>query len=177
MRDKHSRSGEFVMSVKINVAGIIEESFSDGPGIRCVVFAQGCRHRCPGCHNPETHAFGGGQWIDIQDVLRGMRKNPLLDGITLSGGDPFEQAEGFGALAELAKKNGYHVMTYTGYLFEFLLEHREKKGWDRLLAWTDVLVDGPFDLARSFPSPRFRGSSNQRIIDVQRSLALQQVVA
>jgi anaerobic ribonucleoside-triphosphate reductase activating protein len=155
----------------IKIAGIVEESFSDGPGIRFVVFAQGCRHRCPGCHNPETHPFAGGQKIEVRDVLRRMRKNPLLDGITLSGGDPFEQAEGFGALAELAKKNGYHVMTYTGYLFEFLLEHGEERGWGRLLTWTDLLVDGPFDLARRFPPSRFRGSSNQRIIDVQRSLS------
>ncbi|MDR1621670.1 MAG: anaerobic ribonucleoside-triphosphate reductase activating protein [Synergistaceae bacterium] len=162
--------------MKINVAGIAEESFSDGPGIRCVVFAQGCRHRCPGCHNPETHSFSGGQWIHIRDVLRLMEKNPILDGITLSGGDPFEQAEGFGALAELTKRHGYHVMTYTGYLFEFLLEHREEKGWGRLLAWTDVLVDGPFDLGRRFPPSKFRGSSNQRIIDVPRSLASQRAV-
>ena len=162
--------------MKINVAGIIGESFSDGPGIRCVVFAQGCRHRCPGCHNPETHSFEGGRWVEIRDVLRLMRKNPLLNGITLSGGDPFEQAESFGALAELAKKNGYHVMTYTGYLFEFLVEHQEEKGWRRLLTWTDVLVDGPFDLARRFPASKFRGSGNQRILDVQCSLALQRAV-
>ncbi|MDR1377092.1 MAG: anaerobic ribonucleoside-triphosphate reductase activating protein [Synergistaceae bacterium] len=162
--------------MKINVAGIIEESFSDGPGIRYVVFAQGCRHQCLGCHNPETHSFDGGQWIDIRNVLRGMKKNPLLDGITLSGGDPFEQADAFGALAKLAKKNGYHVMAYTGYLFEFLLEHREERGWGRLLTWIDVLVDGPFDLARRFPPSRFRGSNNQKIVDVQRSLASQSVI-
>jgi anaerobic ribonucleoside-triphosphate reductase activating protein len=162
--------------MKISVAGIIGESFSDGPGIRCVVFAQGCRHRCLGCHNPETHSFGGGRWVETEDVLLSMRKNPILDGITLSGGDPFEQAEGFGALAELAKKNGYHVMTYTGYLFEFLMAHREERGWGRLLAWTDLIVDGPFDLARRFPAPKFRGSNNQRIVDVQRSLASQSVI-
>ena len=162
--------------MKINVAGIIEESFSDGPGIRCVVFAQGCRHRCPGCHNPETHSFDSGRRVDVRDILRLMQKNPLLDGITLSGGDPFEQAEGFGVLAELAKQNGYHVMTYTGYLFEFLLEHQEQKGWQRLLTWTDLLVDGPFDLALRFPPSRFRGSSNQRIIDVPCSFASQRLV-
>jgi anaerobic ribonucleoside-triphosphate reductase activating protein len=157
--------------MKINIAGIIDESFSDGPGIRCVVFAQGCRHACHGCHNPETHPFGAGRWADAEDVVAGMRKNPLLDGLTLSGGEPFEQAEGFSALARLAKESGYHVMTYTGYRFEFLLEHRLENCWGLLLRWTDLLVDGPFDIARRFPPSRFRGSANQRIIDVKHSLA------
>jgi anaerobic ribonucleoside-triphosphate reductase activating protein len=162
--------------MKINIAGIVDESFSDGPGIRCVVFAQGCRHACPGCHNPETHPFGVGRWADTEDVIARMRKNPMLDGLTLSGGDPFEQAEGFAALARLAKEGGYHIMTYTGYTFEFLLEHSRENGWGLLLKWTDILVDGPFDPARRFPPSRFRGSANQRIIDIRSSLAAHRAV-
>ncbi len=155
----------------IRIAGLTPESFSDGPGVRFVVFAQGCRHRCPGCHNPQTHPFGGGTLMEPDEILALMAKNPLLDGLTLSGGDPFEQAPAFASLAEKAKRAGWHVMTYTGYTWEELLQPGgERSARLRLLSATDLLVDGRFDLALKNDLLPFRGSSNQRMIDVPRSL-------
>lgn len=161
------------MDIQLRIAGITEESIVDGPGIRLVVFAQGCRHRCPGCHNPQTHDPLGGHLTTVSDILGRMAENPLLDGITLSGGDPFEQAEAFGQLAEQARSKGYHVMTYTGYTYEEL--HRKGDtlpGWGKLLENTHLLVDGPFQLALHNPMLRFRGSENQRIVDVPVSLQM-----
>lgn len=165
------------MNTQLRIAGIINESIVDGPGIRLVVFTQGCKHHCPGCHNPHTHPFDGGTLVEVDDILKQVKSNPLLDGITLSGGDPFEQAE---ALSELAKKVnalGHNVMTYTGYDFEYLLENRsEVKGWDKLLNETDILVDGRFEIDKKSMLLKFRGSKNQRIIDVKKSLASNSIV-
>ncbi|MDR1623107.1 MAG: anaerobic ribonucleoside-triphosphate reductase activating protein [Synergistaceae bacterium] len=153
----------------IRVSGIVEESCVDGPGIRFVVFAQGCRHRCPACHNPQTHPFEGGFLTDSEAILERMKANPLLDGLTLSGGDPFEQAEAFAGLAGRARQDGYNVVTYTGWRYEEILLRKEP-GWMRLLESTDILVDGRFELALKSGLLPFRGSSNQRLIDVPRSL-------
>src|SRR5690554_4064189 len=115
------------MNSTIRIAGIIEETIVDGPGIRFVVFAQGCRHNCPGCHNPDTHSFTGGVSVPISKLLEQISKNPLLDGVTFSGGEPFEQAEPFGKLAIALKEKGLNVITYTGYTFEEIIEQREKE--------------------------------------------------
>ncbi len=158
---------------KIRIAGIEKESIVDGPGLRFVVFAQGCRHNCPGCHNPETHSFSGGSFVKIEDLILQIKQNSLLEGITLSGGEPFEQATGFGELAMRAKKLGYSVMTYTGYAYEYIQENVELiEGWKKLLAWTDILVDGKFDITKKSMLLKFRGSYNQRIIDVKKSIIL-----
>lgn len=158
------------MSTFIKTAGIVKESIVDGPGIRLVVFSQGCRHRCPGCHNPETHSFDGGENIDIEDILKMMKANPLLDGITFSGGDPFEQANEFAELGRKVKKLGLNVMTYTGYTYEEIMENMdEENGWKSLLDVTDILVDGPFQIDKKSFSLRFKGSTNQRIIDINKS--------
>lgn len=155
----------------LRVAGVVEESFVDGPGIRFVVFAQGCPHRCPGCHNPQTHAYGGGLEIELRDILHRMAENPLLDGLSLSGGEPFEQAVPFAELAAGARARGYDVMVWSGYTFEFLMAHRdERPGWRRLLAASDVLVDGPFLIGQRSMELPYRGSRNQRVLDLRRSL-------
>jgi anaerobic ribonucleoside-triphosphate reductase activating protein len=160
------------MEKMIRIAGIVKESIVDGPGIRLTVFAQGCKHNCLGCHNPHTHDFNGGSLVEIEDILNQMKSNPLLDGITLSGGEPFEQAEVMGQLAQEAKKLGYHVMTYTGYIFEYILQNKDIiKGWDKLLSNTDTLVDGKFEIQKKMSTLQYRGSENQRIIDVQKFLA------
>jgi anaerobic ribonucleoside-triphosphate reductase activating protein len=158
------------MSTELRVAGIIKESIVDGPGIRMVVFSQGCKHNCPGCHNPETHSFEGGSLVSIDSILEQAKKNPLLDGITLSGGDPFEQAEALAELAGKAKMLGLNVITYTGYTYEYLLQHSTKRTeWAKLLGQTDILVDGRFDLQKKNALLKFRGSTNQRIIDLNRT--------
>ena len=148
----------------IRVSGIVDESIVDGPGLRYVVFTQGCPHHCKGCHNPQTHSFEGGYLLSAEAALDQLQENPLLSGITLSGGEPFEQAEALCALAEGARALGKNVMTYTGYVFEELLARRD--AWtDRLLELTDVLVDGPYKEELRDLELQFRGSSNQRLLD------------
>ena len=147
----------------------------DGPGLRLTIFTQGCLHHCPGCHNPQTHDPEGGSWADTEDILAAAAENPLLDGITLSGGDPFLQPVPCLALAEGAHKIGLNVWTYTGYTWEALLEENDAEKL-ALLKETDVLVDGPFLLAERSLELRFCGSRNQRLIDVKKSLAEDKVV-
>lgn len=158
------------MCANLRIAGIINESIVDGPGIRLVVFAQGCIHKCPGCHNPHTHSFEGGEIIETDRILSAVKKNSLLDGITLSGGDPFEQAEAFAVLAREVKKAGLNVITYTGYTYEQLVNlSAEREGFKELLNNTDLLVDGPFIMEQKNLLLKFRGSANQRIIDLNRT--------
>lgn len=163
------------MNKQIRIAGVVRESIVDGPGIRFVVFAQGCPHNCAGCHNPSTHDFDGGNLVAVDAIINEMKKNPLLDGITLSGGEPFEQPEAFGELAERAKELGYHVMAYTGYTYEKLLTKKDEQR-QRLLENTDLLVDGKFEMGKKSLLLKFKGSKNQRIIDVKKSLLLKNTV-
>ena len=158
------------MSV-LRLAGVIRESIVDGPGIRFVVFTQGCPHHCPGCHNPGTHDPKGGYDSEIENLVAEFRKNPMLKGITLSGGDPFMQAAACAGLAARIHQLGKNVVTFTGYTFEHLIAHADdNNGWLALLRQTDLLIDGPFILAKKTLSLPFRGSSNQRIINVPASL-------
>ena len=152
---------------QLRIAGIEEESIVDGPGIRMVIFTQGCNHNCIGCHNPETHSFDGGKLIDIEDIIDMVKENSLLDGITLSGGDPFEQALECSILARKIKELGLNVVTYSGYTFEEILA---KENFRELLLQTDILIDGKFDISKKTLMEQFRGSKNQRIIDVKKHL-------
>ena len=153
----------------LDLSGIVSDSIVDGPGIRTTVFTQGCPHRCPGCHNPETWEFGCGTKLDEETVFDIVRSNPLCRGVTFSGGEPFAQAEGFAKLAELLKSEGYEVASYSGYTFETLL--RGTPAQRKLLETIDILIDGPFLLAEKSLEVPFRGSKNQRILDVPASLA------
>ena len=161
--------------MRISLSGVTGDSIVDGPGLRLTMFTQGCLHHCPGCHNPQTHDPEGGSWADTEDILAAAAENPLLDGITLSGGDPFLQPVPCLALAEGAHKIGLNVWTYTGYTWEALLEENDAEKL-ALLKETDVLVDGPFLLAERSLELRFCGSRNQRLIDVKKSLAEDKVV-
>ena len=156
------------MSESISVAGVIGDSITDGPGIRMTVFVQGCPHHCEGCHNPETHPFAGGEPCSAGELLQKIDKNPLLSGVTLSGGEPFCQAAALLPLAEGVRARGLELAAYSGWTYEQLLEQGGDKA--ALLRLCHVLVDGPFVLAERSLSLRFRGSKNQRILDVQRSL-------
>ena len=153
----------------LNLAGIVGDSIVDGPGIRTTVFSQGCPHHCPGCHNPETWAFGCGPDMDEDTILEIVRSNPLCRGVTFSGGEPFAQAEGFCKLAKMLKAAKYEVASYTGYTFEELLKGTEAQR--ELLKSIDVLIDGPFLMEEKTQEVPFRGSRNQRILDVPKSLA------
>ena len=161
--------------MRISLSGVTGDSIVDGPGLRLTIFTQGCLHHCPGCHNPQTHDPEGGSWADTEDILAAAAENPLLDGITLSGGDPFLQPVPCLALAEGAHKIGLNVWTYTGYTWEALLEENDAEKL-ALLKETDVLVDGPFLLAERSLELRFCGSRKQRLIDVKKSLAEDKVV-
>ena len=161
--------------MRISLSGVTGDSIVDGPGLRLTIFTQGCLHNCPGCHNPQTHDPNGGSWADTEDILAAAAENPLLDGITLSGGDPFMQPVPCLALAEGAHKIGLNVWTYTGYTWEALWEENAPEKI-ALLKETDVLVDGPFLLAERSLELRFCGSRNQRLIDVKKSLAEDKVV-
>jgi len=161
----------------VRIAGIIDESIVDGPGIRMVIFAQGCPHRCKGCHNPETHDFEGGYLMSLEDIAQLPSKNPLLDGVTFSGGEPFSQAKAFSMLGKRFKDLGLDIMTYTGYTYEFLLEEsNETNAWKQLLDVTDILVDGKFEIEKKNLLLPFRGSENQRIIDLNETRRQNKIV-
>ena len=153
----------------LDLSGIVSDSIVDGPGIRTTIFCQGCPHHCPGCHNPETWDFGCGTQVPVEDLLDVVRSNPLCRGVTFSGGEPFAQAAGFAKLAKLLKEKGYEVASYSGYTFEELLEGSDDQ--KALLASIDILIDGPFLMAEKSLEIAFRGSRNQRILDVKKSLA------
>lgn len=151
----------------LRLFGLVTDSIVDGPGYRTSVFTQGCPHHCPGCHNPGSHPAEGGTVWTLDDITAKFTGNPLLDGITLSGGEPFWQAAGCAELARRAHARGLTVWTYTGYLYEQLLKMAEDDAGVRaLLDATDVLVDGPFVLAERSLELEFCGSRNQRLIDL-----------
>ena len=152
----------------LDLAGILEDSIVDGPGIRTTFFAQGCPHRCPGCHNPETWEFGCGTLMDAETAVQVVRTNPLCRGVTFSGGEPFAQAEGFAKLARLLKQQGYEVASYSGYTFEELFAGTDAQR--ELLQSLDILIDGPFRMEERSLELNFRGSRNQRILNVPKSL-------
>ena len=158
----------------IQMAGVAGDSIVDGPGIRTAYFCQGCPHHCEGCHNPETWDFAGGP-VDTAELADIARRNPLCHGVTFSGGEPFAQPEGFAELADMLKADGYEIASYTGYTFEHLRDSGTP-AQKELLRRLDVLIDGPFVLAQRSLDLVFRGSANQRIIDVPRSLASGEIV-
>ena len=156
----------------VRIAGITHESIVDGPGIRTTVFLQGCPHKCPGCHNPETHRTEGGHEASLLSILTEIQSDLLSEGVTFSGGEPFLQASQLIPLLAELKKAGRHIMAYSGYRWETLLLEESRL---RMLSYLDVLVDGPYlEHLRTLDEP-FRGSSNQRIIDVPESLSKGQV--
>ncbi|MBR3631174.1 MAG: anaerobic ribonucleoside-triphosphate reductase activating protein [Oscillospiraceae bacterium] len=152
----------------LRISDTVNDSIVDGPGLRFTIFVQGCPHHCKGCHNPQTHDFEAGTVINELELLERIRSNPLLDGVTFSGGEPFCQARALATLGREIRKLGLNIMTYTGYEFEFLFQHRAENGIGELLEVTDWLVDGPFVEELRSLELHFRGSSNQRILDVKK---------
>ena len=162
---------------EIRIFGFADDSIVDGPGLRFAVFVQGCHHKCDGCHNPESHDINGGTVYNIEDLKKMIDANPLIDGVTLSGGEPFLQAKPLAEIADHAHSRGLNVMTYTGFTFEALISGAdEENGWRGLLEKTDLLVDGKFEIDKRSIELNFKGSSNQRIIDVKKSLEAGQIV-
>lgn len=152
------------------IAGTVKHSSVDGPGVRFTVFFQGCPHHCPGCHNPETWDPAGGEEITIEELIEHIRGTRYLDGLTLSGGDPLLQPDAVIAAADAAHGKGLNVWCYTGWTFEEIMEGRAGDRAREALEHIDVLVDSPFRIELLSKECIYRGSSNQRLIDVPASL-------
>ena len=144
----------------------------DGPGFRTSIYCAGCRHKCPGCHNPQSWDFSGGKDMSTEELMRIIVADPYAN-VTFSGGDPMYQAAGFAELARaIHRRTNKDIWCFTGFRFEDLIQHDQRE----LLEQLDVLVDGPYVASFREPDLLFRGSSNQRIIDVQASLFASEVV-
>ena len=161
--------------MELRVAGIVKESVVDGPGFRYVIFAQGCIHCCKGCHNPDTHALDGGYVVDTESLAEDIKKSKYIDGVTFSGGEPFLQADAFIHLAEKLKETNTSIVCYTGFTFEELIGKKDKSQV-KLLGIIDMLIDGPYMEELKDLSLTYRGSRNQRIIDVKNSMKEQKVI-
>ena len=159
----------------MKIYGLVQDSIVDGPGLRFSCFVQGCPHKCVGCHNPDSHDINGGVEMTIDGVIKKMLSNPITEGLTLTGGEPFLQAESCLTIAKAAHENKLNVWAYSGWTFEHLLNNGSD-AQKRLLRELDVLVDGPFILAERSLSLKWRGSRNQRVIDVQASLHSNKIV-
>lgn len=160
----------------VRIAGTINDSIVDGPGLRFTIFTQGCPHNCDGCHNPQTHSFSGGEVVSIDEVYDMIKKNPLLDGVTFSGGEPFCQAAPLVELGKRIQELGLDIITYTGHTFEYLIDNaNEDNRYLELLNITDFLIDGKFEINNKSYLLKFRGSTNQRFIDCKKSLKIGKV--
>ena len=157
----------------VRLSGRVPNTIADGPGLRYAVYAQGCNLFCQGCHNPGTHDIDGGEEISVDLIASEMAADPLLDGLTLTGGEPFLQAEPLTVLAQAARALGLNVWIYSGYTYEQIIQDDAKRV---LLQQADVLVDGPFVLAQRSLGTDWRGSKNQRILDVKASMAAGEAV-
>ena len=152
----------------LRMAGVVRESIVDGPGIRFVVFCQGCPHLCPGCHNPVTHDFDGGYPCEVDKIVKAIDENPLLDGVTFSGGEPACQPKAFLKLAKQIRQRGLNIIMYSGFTLEQLTKmSAHDEALKELLEQIDYLIDGRYEEAQRDLTLAFRGSQNQRIIDMK----------
>lgn len=163
------------MGSKLKICGTEPESIVDGRGFRYVIFTQGCPHLCPGCHNPQSHDFNAGKWVDTDDLFAEICENPLLKGVTFSGGEPFCQPKPLTELAKQIHGKKLDLTVFTGYTYEELLA-RHDPDTDALLKETDVLIDGPFLLEQKDLTLVFKGSRNQRVIDMNQTREKNEIV-
>ncbi|MCI7643487.1 MAG: radical SAM protein [Lentisphaeria bacterium] len=160
----------------IYAAGLEDDSIVNGPGLRFVLFVQGCNKRCRNCHNPQTQPLReNGSWYNIEEIFAAIKSNPLTSGVTFSGGEPFLQAAVLAKLGAKIKSAGLELAIYTGYKFEELFNSSDP-GVHALLKVGDILVDGEFIDAQTGPDLLFKGSRNQRVLDLSESLAEQTAV-
>lgn len=157
--------------MKIKLAGLVADSIVDGPGFRFTIFTQGCPHHCEGCHNPQTHDFNAGRYADCDKIIEKIQQNKLTAGVTFSGGEPFCQPEPCAYLAKKLKALNYHLIAFTGYTFEQLLEmQKENAHIKEFMQYLDVIIDGKFELSQRSLELKYKGSRNQRTIDLKKSL-------
>ena len=162
------------MTIKL-ASELQPDSVVDGTGIRTVIWTQGCSHNCPYCHNPKTHDFNAGELVELDDVIKALENLTGQDGVTFSGGDPMFQPKQCAILAKKVHELGMNVWAYTGFTYEELLEKGNKDILE-FLNDIDVLIDGKFEIDKKSMDLEFRGSSNQRIIDVPKSLENHKVI-
>lgn len=160
----------------LRIAGCKKHSSVNGPGVRYVLFMQGCTHHCPGCQNPETWDPVGGMAVNVEDIIQEIRSTRYLDGVTLSGGDPLLQPDAARTIAKAMQEDSLNVWLYTGWTYEQIMRGSAGQKAKEVLPYVNVLVDGPFVEQRKTGHSFWRGSDNQRLIDVQASLAQKQVV-
>ncbi|BDR65860.1 anaerobic ribonucleoside-triphosphate reductase-activating protein [Clostridium tetani] len=162
----------------LQVAGFLDNSLANGKGLRSVLFLSGCNHKCKGCHNLIMQDFKYGDRVKIDEIIDRVKENiPIIRGVTFSGGEPLEQAENLARLASMIKKENLNIWCYTGYEFEYILDNMNKiNGWKNLIENIDILVDGTFQKDKNKPKLKYKGSSNQRIIDVQKSLIAKKII-
>lgn len=154
----------------VRIAGQKRHSSVNGPGVRYVLFMQGCTHNCSGCQNPETHDLMGGTEMTVQEVVEDILHTKYLDGVTLSGGDPLAQPEATKEIARMLKEEGMNIWLYTGYTWKQIMEGRAGEAAKEVLPYIDVLVDGPFIESLLSEDVIWRGSSNQHLINVKEML-------
>ena len=153
--------------MKLQIAGIIDDSMVDGPGVRYTVFVQGCAHNCFQCHNPQTHDYNAGNTVEVDDIISDIARFKYLKGVTFSGGEPMDQPEALAECVTRLKNKGYDILIFSGYTYEEIMADVLRQ---KALKNADTLIDGRFIYAQKTQDLRFRGSANQRIIDVQKSL-------
>jgi len=166
---------ELSMSKQIRLAGIINDSIVDGPGLRLSIFTQGCLLKCPGCHNEKTWDVDGGTIYNVDDIVNLWRNNPLTQGITISGGEPFLQINSILEIVKSASKDNVDTIIYTGYLYEDLVKRNDER-IDEIFSLIKYLIDGPFILEKKNLLSLFRGSCNQRIIDLKETRIQNKIV-
>lgn len=156
----------------LRIAGIVDDSVVDGPGVRYTIFTQGCSHNCRGCHNPATHDYNAGTPVEPGEIIADLRQFKYLDAVTLSGGEPLDQPEAVLELVTRLKDFNYNVLIFSGYTFDEIMNDPAKAA---IMQFADTLVDGRFDVSRQSYDLNYRGSENQRIIDVPASLSQKKV--
>ncbi|NLK21769.1 MAG: anaerobic ribonucleoside-triphosphate reductase activating protein [Epulopiscium sp.] len=154
---------------------LTKDSIVDGPGLRTVLWTQGCIHHCKGCHNPKTHPLNGGFETTTEEIIKEIKTIKLQRGISFSGGDPFIQSEACYEIAKFCHFIGWDVWAYTGYTYEEILQANNPL-WNKFLGQINVLIDGRFILKKKDLTLLYRGSSNQRLIDVYLSKKLNKAV-
>lgn len=162
-----SPTGEGVRGERLLILSILEDTMVDGPGFRTSIYCAGCPNECPGCHNPQSWDIRNGHEMSVEEIMQVIEADPFAN-VTFSGGDPMYQPDGFAELAKaIRERTNKNIWCFSGFTYEMLLKNPRQR---RLLELLDVLVDGPFVQKLRDESLAFRGSSNQRIIDVQASL-------
>lgn len=159
--------------MELRLFGTVNDSIVDGPGIRYSIFTQGCFHNCPGCHNPKSHDLQGGYLVELDEIIKEIDENPLLDGITLSGGEPMLQVKPLIEVCKAVKQRNLNIVIYSGFTYEQIIDDFEKKS---LLELCNMLVDGKFEQENKSLALLYRGSSNQRLINIQESLKQNKVI-